>query len=80
MAGKSPYEYIPAFNASLFLSANEDDVRKAIEAHYPAGVVLPALVAATWPAMNRETLPPACQVAGGGPAPSSSAAGGSGDR
>ena len=44
MAGKSPYEYIPAFNASLFLSANEDDVRKAIEAHYPAGVVLPSKV------------------------------------
>jgi len=41
MEGKSPYEYIPAFNASLFLSANEEDVQKAIKAGFPAGVVLP---------------------------------------
>lgn len=39
--GKSPYGYIPAFNASLFLSANEADVLAAIDAGYPAGVVLP---------------------------------------
>lgn len=44
MEGKSPYEYIPAFNASLFLSANEEDVLKAIESNYPAGVVLPSEV------------------------------------
>ena len=44
MTGNSPYEYIPAFNASLFLSANEEDVRMAIEAKYPAGVVLPSKV------------------------------------
>jgi len=44
MEGKSPYEYIPAFNASLFLSANEDDVRKAIDAGYPGGVVLPSKI------------------------------------
>ncbi|MDD1612461.1 MAG: 5'-nucleotidase [Methylococcaceae bacterium] len=42
--GKSPYPYIPAFNASLFLSANENDVLKAIDAGYPAGVVLPSTV------------------------------------
>lgn len=42
MEGKSPYEYIPAFNASLFLSANEEDVQNAIDANYPAGVVLPS--------------------------------------
>lgn len=41
MERKSPYEYIPAFNASLFLSANEDDVKKAINNTYPAGTVLP---------------------------------------
>lgn len=40
--GKSPYEYIPAFNASLFLSADEADVKNAIEANYPAGLVLPS--------------------------------------
>lgn len=41
MEGSSPYEYVPAFNASLFLSANEQDVKNAIDAGYPAGVVLP---------------------------------------
>ncbi|KAF3978034.1 MAG: 5'-nucleotidase [Methylococcales symbiont of Iophon sp. n. MRB-2018] len=44
MEGKSPYKYIPAFNASLFLSSNEDDVRKAISCGYPAGTVLPSKV------------------------------------
>lgn len=42
--GKSPYKYIPAFNASLFLTANEDDVKKAIASGYPAGTVLPSKV------------------------------------
>ncbi|MDQ7001965.1 MAG: 5'-nucleotidase [Ghiorsea sp.] len=42
--GKSPYGYIPAFNASLFLSANEGDVLKAIASGYPAGMVLPSHV------------------------------------
>lgn len=44
MEGNSPYEYIPAFNASLFLSANEDDVKRAIKSGYPAGTVLPSKV------------------------------------
>lgn len=44
MAGQSPHAYIPAFNASLFLSSNEPDVQLAIDADYPAGVVLPSLV------------------------------------
>ncbi|WP_081618709.1 MULTISPECIES: 5'-nucleotidase [unclassified Thioalkalivibrio] len=44
MEGKSPYGYIPAFNASLFLSANEQDVVKAIDYRYPAGAVLPTKV------------------------------------
>ena len=44
MTGHSPHEYIPAFNASLFLSANEKDVQNAIDANYPAGVVLPSKV------------------------------------
>jgi 5'-nucleotidase len=39
--GESPFEYVPAFNASLFLSANEKDVHNAIGAGFPAGVVLP---------------------------------------
>lgn len=41
LSGRSPYKYIPAFNVSLFLSANEEDVRKAIEAGYAAGTVVP---------------------------------------
>ncbi|AIR90772.1 5'-nucleotidase [Pseudomonas cremoricolorata] len=44
MSGRSPYEYIPAFNASLFLSANESDVQRAIDASYPAGRVLPSRI------------------------------------
>ena len=42
VTGKSPYPYIPAFNASLFLSANNSDVQKAIQSGYPAGTVLPS--------------------------------------
>ncbi|TBW58767.1 5'-nucleotidase [Marinobacter halodurans] len=44
LEGKSPYPYIPAFNASLFLSANERDIQHAVEAGYPAGLVLPSAV------------------------------------
>lgn len=39
-SGKPPYEYIPAFNASLFLSANPTDVASAIRAGFPAGKVI----------------------------------------
>ena len=44
MTGKSPYTYLPAFNAALFLSANEEDVKAAIAANYPAGLVLPSKI------------------------------------
>ena len=44
MTGTSPYTYLPAFNAALFLSANEEDVKRAIAANYPAGLVLPSTV------------------------------------
>ena len=40
LAGKSPCSYIPAFNISLFLSANQEDVTEAVKAGYPAGRVL----------------------------------------
>jgi 5'-nucleotidase len=40
MQGKSPYDYIPALNIALFLSANKTDVDSAITAGYPAGQVL----------------------------------------
>ncbi|NHZ80390.1 5'-nucleotidase [Massilia sp. CCM 8695] len=44
ITGKSPYTYLPAFNAALFLSANEEDVKSAIAADYPAGLVLPSKI------------------------------------
>ncbi|MEG1766936.1 MAG: 5'-nucleotidase [Comamonas sp.] len=40
MQGRSPYEYIPALNIALFLSANKQDVDAAIKAGHPAGQVL----------------------------------------
>ncbi len=41
LSGKSPHEYIPAFNVSLFLSADSGDVVRAVRAGFPAGTVLP---------------------------------------
>ena len=38
--GRSPHEFIPAFNISLFLSANEHDVQQAVAQGLPAGLVL----------------------------------------
>lgn len=38
--GDSPFKYIPAYNVSLFLSANASDVRTANEEGYAAGQVL----------------------------------------
>ena len=42
-SGKSPYAYLPAYNVSLFLSADEEDVVAACNAGYAAGKILPAL-------------------------------------
>lgn len=44
LTGRSPYQYIPAFNSSLFLSAHKNDVQRAIDSNYPAGRVLPAKI------------------------------------
>lgn len=40
LQGQSAYKYIPAFDIELFLSANEGDVKQAIDANYPAGQIL----------------------------------------
>ena len=40
--GNSPFRYIPAYNVSLFLSANKLDVTEALGNGYPAGLVLPS--------------------------------------
>jgi 5'-nucleotidase len=42
MQGRSPYHFMPALNMSLFLSANETDVREAVALGLPAGRVLGA--------------------------------------
>lgn len=39
-SGKPNFQYLPAFNASLFLSANEQDVKDALNKGYAAGHVL----------------------------------------
>ncbi|OHX34537.1 5'-nucleotidase [Methylomonas sp. LWB] len=39
-SGVSPYAYISAFGAHLFLSANGDDVRKALDAGCPAATIV----------------------------------------
>lgn len=44
LGGGSPHELIDAFNASLFLSAHQPDVRQAISSGFPAGLVLPGAV------------------------------------
>jgi 5'-nucleotidase len=44
MQGKSPYEYIRALSISLFLSANQSDIKEAIRMGYPAGHVLKSTI------------------------------------
>lgn len=39
-SGKSPHQYLPAFNTSLFLSGNGEDVQNAIKSGYAAGKVI----------------------------------------
>lgn len=40
--GESPYKYISAFGAHLFLSADQDDVRRALNAGYAAATIIPS--------------------------------------
>lgn len=40
--GEKTYPYVPAFDAHLFLSANPQDVRKALEAGHAAATILPS--------------------------------------
>lgn len=39
-SGRSPFEYIPAFGAHLFLSANGQDVRNSLNAGYAAATII----------------------------------------
>ena len=43
-SGESPFRYVPAFGVHLFLSANPDDVRQALESGYAAATILPSNV------------------------------------
>ncbi len=38
--GRTPYQYVSAFNAQLFLSTNAEDVRKALESGYAAATIV----------------------------------------
>jgi 5'-nucleotidase len=40
--GESPFRYVPAFGVHLFLSADPNDVRTALEAGYAAATILPS--------------------------------------
>lgn len=40
ICGQQPHQYIDAFNASLFLSANPEDVKEALAHQKPAGLLL----------------------------------------
>lgn len=39
-SGGANFQYLPAFNADLFLSSNEDDVKEALNLGYPAGKII----------------------------------------
>ena len=45
VSGGNPFQYMNALNASLFLSANAADVRKAVDGGLPAGRVFPTTFA-----------------------------------
>lgn len=40
LQGQSPHKYIPSFDIELFLSANGEDVARAVNEGYPAGQIL----------------------------------------
>jgi 5'-nucleotidase len=41
VSGSTPFRYLEAFNAALFLSANANDIREAVMRGAPAGQVMP---------------------------------------
>ena len=55
--GRAPWPYLDPLKANLFLSANEDDVRAALDAGVPAARVFPASVQAS------ETFPGEIRIA-----------------
>ena len=53
--GESTFPYVPAFDAHLFLSANGDDVRRALDAGHAAAQILPVELRA-----ERRSRPTSC--------------------
>lgn len=43
-SGGANFQYLPAFNADLFLSSNEDDVKEALKLGYPAGKIVANII------------------------------------
>ena len=43
-SGDANFQYLPAFNADLFLSSNEDDVKEALKLGYPAGRIVESII------------------------------------
>lgn len=43
-SGDSNFQYLPAFNADLFLSSNENDVKDALKLGYPAGRIIDSVI------------------------------------
>ena len=43
-SGDANFQYLPAFNAALFLSSNEDDVKEALKLGYPAGRIVESII------------------------------------
>jgi len=43
-SGRNPCSYMPAYNVSLFLSTNKEDVKTAINNNFAAGVILKSIV------------------------------------
>lgn len=43
-SGDANFQYLPAFNADLFLSSNEEDVKEALKLGYPAGRIVKSTV------------------------------------
>lgn len=43
-SGRQNFQYLPAFNATIFLSANPEETRRAIQAGYKAGTVLSSTI------------------------------------
>lgn len=41
VTGSNPFQYMEAFNASLFLSGNPSDVKEAVKRGFPAGCIYP---------------------------------------